>query len=109
MLFIDSSHVIRTAGDVCFIFLEVLPRLAPGVIVHVHDIFLPFDYPKDWLITQQRFWTEQYLLQAYLTENPHAEVLLASHYLSVVHPREVKRAFPGALHIHGGSFWFRKC
>lgn len=109
ILFIDSSHVIRTAGDVYFMFLEVLPRLPSGVIIHIHDIFLPFEYPKDWLINQQRFWTEQYLLQAYLAENNHAEVLFASHYFSTTHPHEVKQVFPKALHIDGGSFWIRKC
>ena len=109
ILFIDSSHVLRTAGDVHFMFLEVLPRLAPGVIIHIHDIFLPFEYPKDWLVNQQRFWTEQYLLQAYLAENVHAEVLFSSHYLSTTYPQEVKEAFPNALHIGGASFWIQKC
>ncbi len=77
ILFVDNSHVVRTAGDVCFIILEVLPRLAQGVIIQFHDIFLPFDYPKEWIVGQQRFYTEQYLLQAYLVENCHIEVLFA--------------------------------
>ncbi|MCL4506451.1 MAG: class I SAM-dependent methyltransferase [Chloroflexi bacterium] len=109
ILFIDSSHVIRTAGDVCFVILEVLPRLASGVIVHFHDIFLPFDYPKEWVVKQQRFWTEQYLLQAYLAKNDHAEVLFASHNISKMHMKEVQKVFPNALSIHGGSFWIGIC
>jgi hypothetical protein len=109
ILFIDSSHVIRTAGDVCFNILEVLPRLAKGVIVHIHDIFLPFDYPKEWIIEQQRYWTEQYLLQAYLAENNSAEVLFASNYLSKIYPKELRKAFPKAVWIGGASFWIRKC
>ncbi len=109
ILFIDSSHVVRTAGDVNFIILEVLPQLAKGVIIHFHDIFLPFDYPKEWIISQHRFWTEQYLLQAYLAENDHIEVLFASHFMSEKHMEEIQQTFPNALLIDGGSFWIRKC
>jgi hypothetical protein len=109
ILFIDSSHVVRTAGDVNFVILEILPRLAKGVIIHFHDIFLPFEYPKEWIIEQQCFWTEQYILQAYLAENNHAEILLTNHYISKKHPEEVRQTFPNALRIDGGSFWIRKC
>lgn len=108
ILFIDSSHVIRTAGDVCFLLLEVLPRLTKGVIIHFHDIFLPFDYPKEWIVERQRFWTEQYLLQSYLAENDHVEVLFTSHFISKRHTEDVRQAFPNALWIGGGSFWIRK-
>src|SRR5262249_33961193 len=59
LLFIDSSHVIRPQGDVLFEYLEVLPSLAPGVIVHIHDIFTPRDYPDRWLVDEVRFWNEQ--------------------------------------------------
>jgi hypothetical protein len=109
ILFIDSSHTIRTSGDVSFLVLEVIPRLASGVVIHFHDIFLPYDYPKEWLIEQQRFWTEQYLLQAYLSENDHVEVLFASQFVTTKYPREVWQAFPNALSIGGASFWMRKC
>ena len=50
ILFIDSSHTVKIGGDVNYLFLEVLPRLKPGVIVHIHDIFLPFEYRRDWII-----------------------------------------------------------
>ena len=109
LLFVDSSHVIRTAGDVCFNILEVLPRLTKGVIVHFHDIFLPFDYPKEWILERHLFWTEQYLLHAYLAENDHTEVLFANNFISKKYPEEVRQAFPNALWIGGGSFWIRKC
>ena len=108
ILFVDSSHVVRTGGDVNFILLEVLPRLAPGVIVHFHDIFLPYDYPKEWIVQQQRFWTEQYLLQAYLTENNHVEVLFSTYFISKRHREEIHQTFPNALWIGGSSFWIRK-
>ena len=66
ILFIDSSHTVKIGSDVNYLFLEVLPRLRPGVIVHVHDIFLPFEYRRDWVLDELRFWSEQYLLQAFL-------------------------------------------
>ena len=78
ILFIDSSHTVKIGGDVNYLFLEVLPRLKPGVIVHVHDIFLPFEYRRDWVLDEFRFWNEQYLLQAFLTFNSEFEVLLAN-------------------------------
>jgi hypothetical protein len=65
VLFIDSSHVAKTGSDVNFLYFEVLPRLARGVHVHVHDIFLPHDYPQDWVLGENRSWNEQYLLRAH--------------------------------------------
>jgi len=85
ILFIDTSHTVRIGGDVNYLFLEVLPRLNPGVIVHVHDIFLPFEYRRDWVLDEFRFWTEQYLLQAFLTFNSEFEVLLANYFLTHYH------------------------
>ncbi len=69
ILFIDSSHMIRPQGDVLFEFLEILPRLARGVIVHVHDIFSPRDYLDEWVFQDLRLWNEQYLLEAFLIGN----------------------------------------
>ena len=59
VLFIDSSHIIRPQGDVLFLFLELLPMLNSGVIVHVHDIFSPKNYPKSWLEDKVKCWNEQ--------------------------------------------------
>ena len=98
----------RIGGDVNFLFLDVLPRLKPGVIVHVHDIFFPFDYPKDWVIERRRFWTEQYLLQAFLGFNAEFEVLVSSGYLKARFPEELKSVFPTADPWTGGSFWMRR-
>ena len=108
VLFIDSSHTVKIGGDVNYLFLEVLPRLKPGVIVHVHDIFLPFDYRRDWVMEEFRFWTEQYLLQAFLTFNSEFEVLMSNSYLSHYHERELKAAFPTLPSCGGGSFWMRR-
>ena len=99
ILFIDSSHTVKIGGDVNYLFLEVLPRLKPGVIVHIHDIFLPFEYRRDWVMDEFRFWTEQYLLQAFLTFNSEFEVLMANGYLATVTWKISKR--PSPIH-HGG-------
>lgn len=109
ILFVDSSHVTRVGGDVNFIILEVVPRLAKGVIIHFHDIFLPDNYPKEWIDEMHRFWTEQYLLQAYLANNCHIEILFANHFISKKFTEDLRATFPKALKIGGGSFWIRKC
>ena len=108
ILFIDSSHTVKMGGDVNYLFLEVLPRLRPGVIVHVHDIFLPFEYRRDWVLDECRFWTEQYLLQAFLALNSEFEVLMANSYLKHYHEEDLKAAFPTLDRWVGGSFWMRR-
>lgn len=74
LLFIDSSHTVRPGGDVNYLVLEVLPRLAPGVVVQVHDIFLPYDFSRAVLKTYFH-WSETSLVRAYLTHNPHTDIL----------------------------------
>ena len=108
ILFIDSSHTVKIGGDVNYLFLEVLPRLKPGVIVQVHDIFLPFEYRRDWVLDEFRFWTEQYLLQGFLTFNSEFEVLLGNYYLSHYHEQQLKTVFPNLPRWIGGSFWIRR-
>ena len=108
ILFIDSSHTVKAGGDVNHLFLEVLPRLKPGVIVHVHDIFFPFDYRRDWMLEEFRFWTEQYLLQAFLIFNPEFEVLIANSYLNHYYAPDLKAAFPNLRRWIGGSFWMQR-
>jgi hypothetical protein len=112
ILFIDSSHVIRPRGDVVFEYLEVLPRLKPGVLVHVHDIFTPKDYLARWVIEERRLWNEQYLLEAFLSCNERFEVVAALNYLAHHHPEELAAAAPvfGAARQHAepGSFWIRR-
>ncbi|MDR2814687.1 MAG: class I SAM-dependent methyltransferase, partial [Prevotellaceae bacterium] len=75
ILFIDSSHMIRPQGDVLFEYLELLPTLKRGVIVHIHDIFSPRDYPDCWVVSEIRLWNEQYLLEAFLSFNPAWKIL----------------------------------
>ncbi len=108
ILFIDSSHTVKIGGDVNYLFLEVLPRLNPGVIIHIHDILLPFDYRRDWVMDEFRFWTEQYLLQAFLSYNSEFEVLVANSYMAHYHLGEFKKTFPHSPWWGGGSFWMRR-
>lgn len=108
ILFIDSSHVLRIGNDVQFEYLELLHRLNKGV--HVHDIFLPVEYPQDWVLEDYRFWTEQYLLQAFLTFNQSFEVLWAGHYMHLRHPDKLTAAFRSynRSRTRPGSFWMRR-
>lgn len=108
ILFIDTSHVARIGGDVTYLLLEVVPRLEPGVLVHVHDIFLPFEYPREWVVDLQRFWNEQYLLHAFLAFNREFEVVLANHYLGRCHRDVLVETFPNSPWWGGGSFWIRR-
>jgi hypothetical protein len=110
LLFIDSSHVLKLGSDVQYEYLEVIPRLRAGVVVHVHDIFFPFDYRRDWPLDQAIFWNEQYLLQAFLAFNSAFEVLLSNSYVHHAHPDALRRAFgryDPKVH-QPGSFWMRR-
>jgi predicted O-methyltransferase YrrM len=110
LLFIDSSHVLRAGSDVQYEFLEVLPRLPAGVLVHVHDIFLPYDYPRQWLVDEHRFWNEQYLLQAFLTGNAGFEVVWGGSWMHDRHPDLLKDMISSydRTSRHPGSFWMRR-
>jgi hypothetical protein len=94
ILFIDSSHVIRPQGDVLFEYLELLPSLKKGVIVHIHDIFTPRDYLKQWVVDEVRFWNEQYLLEAFLSGSKDWKVIGALNYLHHNHYERLKEKCP---------------
>jgi predicted O-methyltransferase YrrM len=93
ILFIDSSHVIRSGNDVHYEYLELLPRLRPGVLVHIHDISLPMPYPRTYY-DSQRYWNEQYLLQAFLAFNRNFEVIWPGSYLMLTYPDKMHAVFP---------------
>lgn len=108
VLFVDTTHVVRTGGDVVRILLDVLPTLAPGVLVHVHDVLLPYEYHRAWL-QNGWFWSEQYLVQGVLQGNPAWEVVLANHQLHREHEDELLRAVPA--HRPGmkpSGLWIRR-
>jgi len=94
ILFIDSSHIIRPQGDVLFEFLNVLPTLKKGVIIHVHDIFTPKDYPNEWVINNHLLWNEQYLLEAFLIYNNKFKIIGALNYLKHNHKNELIEKCP---------------
>jgi hypothetical protein len=107
ILFIDSTHVIRPQGDVLFEYLQLLPQLKKGAIVHIHDIFSPRDYPREWIAESVRLWNEQYLVEAFLTSNSQWEIIGALNLLKHDHYAELSASCPflsperepGALYI----------
>jgi len=111
VLFIDSSHVSKTGSDVNHLFFEVLPQLAPGVRVHVHDIFLPHEYPQDWVLDDNRSWNEQYLLRALLMYSNAFRVVFGCSWAFHRFPQLVidALAHPHGHGFAGGSFWFERC
>jgi len=112
ILFVDSTHVAKVGSDVCYEFLELIPRLKPGVLVHVHDVFFPEEYPRRWIMKDHYFWNEQYLLQAFLAFNTAFEVVWAGRYMHVNRPDALERAFPSyprhASDNFPASFWMRR-
>jgi hypothetical protein len=93
LLFIDSSHAVKTGSDVVRIYLEIIPRLAAGVTVHIHDIYLPYVYPRDALLSFFE-WQETVLLAALLTGNPHLEVLACLSALHYGQPANLAALLP---------------
>lgn len=109
ILFIDSSHMIRPQGDVLFEYLELLPSLRKGVLVHIHDIFSPRDYLPEWVIEEVWFWNEQYLLEAFLSCNQNWRVVGALNYLHHHHYEKLKAQCPFLTpEREPGSFYIQK-
>jgi len=109
ILFADTTHTVKTGGDVPRLILDVLPVLRAGVIVHVHDIFLPYDYPRHWVLDQRRAWAEQYLLQAFLAFNASYDVLFPAYALARRVPDVVSAAIPSFdPGVPPGAFWMRR-
>lgn len=109
ILFIDSSHVAKTGSDVNYLFFEIIPRLKKGTLIHIHDIFLPDEYSKKWVIEERRGWNEQYLLRAFLQFNSAFEVIWGSNYMATRFAKEVEDVFPRFPELGGGgSIWIRK-
>lgn len=106
-LFIDSTHVSKIGSDVNKIFFEILPRLATGTIIHLHDIFWPFEYPETW-VKEGRTWNETYMLRAFLQYNESFEILFFSDYLHKDEANWIKANMPLLLKGKGGNFWIRK-
>jgi hypothetical protein len=93
-LFLDSSHVVGIGSDVVREYLEIVPRMAAGVVIHAHDIFIPADYPREAVLHNLAFWSEQYLLQALLMNNPQFEVVWGSSLMQSRAASALDSAFP---------------
>jgi hypothetical protein len=106
ILFIDSSHVSKTGSDVNFELFKILPILNSGVIIHFHDIFYPFEYPKEW-VTEGRNWNEDYLLRAFLSYNNEFEILLFSDFIHM-HYKDAFKNMPLTYKNTGGNLWIVK-
>lgn len=107
ILFIDSTHVVKAGSDVNRLFFEVLPALAPGVLVHLHDIFFPFEYPAEW-VREGRAWQENYLLRAFLMYNDAFEIQWFQSLMWARHRQAIEAKVPDMARNAGGNLWIRK-
>jgi hypothetical protein len=104
VLFIDSTHVAKIGSDVNHLVFGVFPRLPPGVLVHVHDIAYPFEYPQEW-VEEGRAWNEAYLLRGFLLGNTRWRVRLWPSFLWLREPDRMRRALHADTLVDGGSLW----
>jgi predicted O-methyltransferase YrrM len=108
ILFVDSSHVSKVGSDVNYVLFEILPRLQPGVIITFHDVFYPFEYPRNWVM-QGRFWNECYLLRAFLQNNSQYSIMVFNSYLAKMHRRKVGTDVPIFLQRDPDNKWVEGC
>jgi predicted O-methyltransferase YrrM len=106
VLFIDSSHVVKTGSDVHHLVTQVLPLLKAGVVVHFHDLFLPFEYPEAWVVNDRRDWNEQYVVQTLLAAPSRYEIMIGSRYATWALKSEIDTAL-GEPAPSGSSLWLR--
>jgi predicted O-methyltransferase YrrM len=107
ILFIDSTHVSKIDSDVNRILFEVLPHLNSGVYIHFHDVFYPFEYPKEW-IYEGRAWTELYMLRSFLQFNTAFKIIFFNTFLEHFYQSAFARDMPLCMRNKGGSIWIRK-
>ncbi|MBS1917779.1 MAG: class I SAM-dependent methyltransferase [Bacteroidetes bacterium] len=109
ILFVDSTHVSKTGSDVNTILFDILPILPQGVIIHFHDIFYPFEYPKEWVLGWSGFgWNEIYMVRAFLTNNEAYEILLFNTMMEEIYKDWFTEKMPLCLANKGGSLWLKK-
>lgn len=107
LLFIDSSHVVKYGSDLQILMFEILPRLQPGVVVHFHDVFFPFDYPSEWL-TEGRYWNENYFLRAFLSYNSEWSIQFFNTYVHFMFGDLIKEKMPLCVKNAGGSLYIQR-
>jgi hypothetical protein len=108
VLFYDGSHCCKVASDVNWFFFRILPILAPGVLIHLHDIFLPDEYPESWIFERGQTWNEQYCLQAFLMHNSRYTVEIANWYLVRKRHAALLELYQNVQPVWGVSFWLSK-
>jgi predicted O-methyltransferase YrrM len=110
VLFVDTSHTVKTGGDVAWIYGEILPRLSPGVVVHIHDAFIPGEYPEEWVM-EGWGWNEIYLIKAFLAFNSGYRVIFGVRWMLQNRTELIDRAFPGFREHRdrgGAALWLRR-
>lgn len=105
ILFIDSTHTVKIGSDCLHIYLRLLPNIRKKIYVHIHDIFLPFGFPQNWALEHHYYWTEQYLLYAWMLDNPRVSVLFGSAYHHHFNPDLLDSLMHGRFLRGGCSFW----
>ena len=108
ILFVNSSHVVKAGSDVCFEVFDILPVLKPGVIVHFHDVFYPFEYPRNWVLNDGRAWNELYLLRAFLMYNWHFDIVFFNHYFMQRFPELAADPTTPFARNCGGGLWMTR-
>ena len=108
ILFIDSSHVSKLGSDVNDYLFRILPALEPGVVIHIHDIPYPFEYPPDWVLRENRSWNEAYILRAFLQYNYKFKIIYFNHFVYRHFEDQVKIHIPLCLRNCGASLWLQK-
>lgn len=108
VLFLDTTHVLRTGSDVCRELFEILPRLCPGVLVHFHDMFWPFEYQHAWVVEENRSWNELQAVRAFLIGNMDWEVVWFSDYMARLERPLLEATCPRVLRNSGGALWLRR-
>jgi hypothetical protein len=110
ILFIDSTHVSKVGSDVNYLIFEVIPSLKPGVLIHFHDIFYPFELPRHWILDKRWYWNENYLIHAFLMNNRKYEIVAFNTYLQKILPDWFSKEMPECLvgFNDTGSLWIRK-
>jgi len=106
MLFIDSTHTVKIGSDCVYLYLVLLPAITKPLLVHSHDVFLPFGMPVHWAKERQHYWNEQYLLYAWLLNNERARVVFGSAYAAHHLPAETAALMAGKAAPGGCSLWY---
>jgi predicted O-methyltransferase YrrM len=108
ILFIDSTHVLKTGSDVHYELFYILPSLNPGVVVHFHDIHFPFEYPWEWVHERNRSWNEVYAVRAFLTYNDRFRIVFFNSYFGIFHRCLIQKTYPPFLKNKGGALWLTR-